>query len=195
MSTSIKKRVLALITTLALVVCMMVPAFAADVTEDDVIPVVAASYQDGGTHVYSNAAYGLGYLNAFTVAQVSDGVNVTTWPYRTKGNDQNWQLQIYDGITCRLATALNPNYVLDYYWGQSNPGNADLYHYSTSSNDISVAKDCALRVSGNMFYLHYYSDKYLAVAPGTLNYNGTLYHNVIWASAASSGSARIWSIA
>lgn len=181
MSKNVKKRLIALMFTLALCTALMLPVFAAT----NETPILQ------GTYVYENLGNAQKkdgqVLNAYTSTQVNNGVNVTTYP-KDNSNSQRWNLYTYMNGTNRLTTALNNSYAIEYYWGSNNPGNAQLYHYTLSNNDETTTKDCAVMQGYGTFYLRYYSDKYLTASTVESHYGSTTYYNVIWASASASSS-------
>lgn len=186
MSISIKKRVLALIATLALVVAMMVPAFAVGANE---YPLPSGRlvylYADG-----YGSAYPVLNILANNYASVKNESNLTTWP-SVVDDLQKWACLGYGDGVYRIITGNDLNkgtaFTVDYWHGSSNYGNASVHQYDITNKSSSYAIDCAVRPTAVnnawRFPLAYRSNLYLTATVNAAYQSGsTVAYDVRWTS-------------
>ena len=143
------------------------------------------AYQNGKTYYIiptcatGDAAYNQKILNkevrplALNTAGVSAShynkrnVNVYSLDW---GTDMQWKVELHSGFA-RILCAGNPSYGLDYYYGNDNPGNCDIYQISGNDEDSKI-NFRTINASENLYKLQCYrnnveNDLYLTVMPNS----------------------------
>ena len=195
MSLTIKKRVVALITTLALVVCMMVPSFAAEapIDEESVVTTASEEATSGGRtlgiyKIKNNFAQQILNVWGTGVAAIKNGANVTTFADQ---NDvlQYWNIFSYSDGTSRIACNADNRFAVDYWQGATNTGNAQLFAFAS---DEKYSNDSLVRLGTGEIASAYHSGRYLAAKYATIAYGA---HDVFWATAEQApGNYRLWTV-
>ena len=143
------------------------------------------AYQNGKTYYLiptcatGDAAYNQKILNkevsplALNTAGVSAShynkrnVNVYSLDWST---DMQWKVQVYNGFA-RILCAGNTAFGLDYYYGNDNAGNCDIYKVSGNDEDSKI-NFRTINASENLYKLQCYrnnveNDLYLTVMPNS----------------------------
>lgn len=143
------------------------------------------AYQNGKTYYLiptcatGDAAYNQKILNkevsplALNTAGVSAShynkrnVNVYSLDW---GTDMQWKVQVYNGFA-RILCAGNTAFGLDYYYGNDNAGNCDIYQVSGNDEDSKI-NFRTINASENLYKLQCYRNNvennlYLTVIPNS----------------------------
>lgn len=190
--TSSKRRILALILTLALAICMMVPSFAAE-GDEGIMPLLSIPVTGSGSRCTVRSYQFSGqYLNIWgsNTSAIRDGTNVTTYARAVGDPLQEWRYFTYTDGSHRLAANNGWGYSL----GHVSGGNAQLMSCSYDYNSSDVAQECAINAVGSRFQLKYNTSLYLAVQYASIS--GHDAHNAFWATLAQApDNYSQWSIA
>lgn len=186
-----KKRIVSLLLVFMLSLSLIVSAYAAEVPKEETVSpagIVTGSLPLNTALRFVPYLYQTQSLNILvsSTSQIANNKDVTTWPTDYSDPVQLWQVRSYSDGSYRIVSNAAPGYALEYYWGNSNPYNADVYWYNIVDNSESNAADCALDVtlgSSNQwrFKLRYHNTLWLATDSATRTVSGTTIHNVYWA--------------
>lgn len=108
-------------------------------------------------------------LNTQGVGNHYNNRNVNVWSLDWS-TDMQWQVVVYNGFA-RVLCAGDTSYGLDYYWGQNNAGNCDIYKVAGNEEDSKI-NFITVNAQNNLYKIQSYrndigNNRYLTVMPGS----------------------------
>ena len=108
-------------------------------------------------------------LNTQGVGNHYNNRNVNVWSLDWS-TDMQWQVVVYNGFA-RVLCAGDTSYGLDYYWGQNNAGNCDIYKVAGNEEDSKI-NFITVNAQNNLYKIQSYrndtgNNRYLTVIPGS----------------------------